>query len=84
MYLFELKVGHFGSGSLQTAILIYLFVEFLKELLGNNRLQPINDSVFVFFGTKLFSVALQKPKSAFHVVAAGHVDQPQKIKSVVN
>lgn len=84
VYLFELEVGHFCSGCLRAAILIHLLVELLKELLGNHRLQPINDSVFVFFRTKFFSVALQQPKSAFHVVAAGHVDQSQKIKSVVN
>jgi hypothetical protein len=75
VYLLELKVSHFGSGHLTVPHVVHLFVELFKDIVRNDRFQPVNNAVFVLLGTLLFDISLQKFDLFVHIESKRHVDQ---------
>lgn len=65
--------------------IVYFIVELVKYFAGNDRLQAINNPIFVFLWTDiLLLVALQQLDPLGNVMSVGHVDQSQELIFVVD
>ena len=84
MHLFELKIGAFGCGHGHAQI-IDLLVELIQDLVGDDGLEAVDDAVLILLRVVVvLVVAVQEPEPLLHVVAVGHVDQPEELILVVN
>ena len=83
MHFLKLKVGFFGTRKSLIVDVAYSFIVFFEDILGNNGLESINDSILIFLGSLSLSSSLEEPQFLLNVEPVRHVDKSQEVVLVV-